>query len=297
MATGYDVRKAPQTGSANDLNDKGFIGGNDSQEWTIAVSNPDGNDNATSVRIACQQQGKLPREGEPHPSDYSLKLTSISLTQETPSFYTAQGTYTATPRPNDQSTDPDAAPWDIPASVEFFSVTSQVEIESDADGNDITNPGTKEPVKGVMRDVVDLGIRITKNFLLFNPSGIRTYSGKVNSDVFLGYEAGTVKAGEITANPSVHDGQTYYTCVVNAIVRQAYATTADKAWYHRRMCQGFYEVKDSKIARAVDGEGQYVTEPVRLNKTTGARLATGDSPQFIETKTAEEVAFSGMGIF
>lgn len=297
MATAYSVLLAPQTGASDNLDDKGFIGGSDRRQWTVALSGVDSNDNARSVKRSCQQQGLLPREGEPHPSDYSLTLTDLSLDQVSPSYYDAVGTYTATPRPNDQADDPDAAPWDLPASIEFFSITSQSEIEFDADGDAIVNPGTQEPVTGVMRDVVDLGVRITKNFLTFNPSGIRTFSGKVNSDIWLNYQPGTVKCGEITANPSVHDNQQYYAVIVNAIVRQEFATTADKAWYHRRVCKGFYEIKDSKKVRAVDADGQFEVEPVLLNKTTGERLALGDPPQFIETKTAVEVAFAGMGLF
>ena len=300
----FDVRFAPASNQSTDLDDEGFVGGRASIDFNVTSDTP--GIEALTVRQALQANGQLPREGSTHPTSQLAVLRSISLRQRGPIYYEGSINYRAVRRPADEG-DETQFPWQQPARFAFRSLTSEVPIDEDADGNAIVNPGTMEPVDGVTRPITDFGIQISKNLLNINPIGIQQFANKVNSDQFLLFPPGTCKTGDIIADPQaftipetdVQPAQnvTYYSLVVPVIVRDVFGgRPPETAWYHRRKLQGFYHLDDDgKVVRALDDEMQPTSTPVLLDMD-GKRLAPDADPVFVETKRHQLVAFGSLGI-
>ena len=292
----YSVIREPSTTTGTTLDDKGFVGSTDVIIYNISVTGDDVFKTSTLIRQELQNSGGLPREGSLHPDSGISTVRAVALNDQSPSYRRAVVSYTATPRPS-SDTDEDQDPWELPASISFASVSQEVPVDTDADGNAILNPGTDEPVEGITRKINDLSMVITKNLVGINPTNIQGFSNKVNNDTFLDFVAGRCLTGDISANPAVHDGTDYYIVVVPVMVREPYAVPASKTWYHRRMLKGFYHLDTAggDVVRAVDKEGQYTTTPVLL-AANGTRLALGGTPIFEETKLYEETSFGAFGI-
>ena len=294
----FDVKFAPSSNAGTDLDNEGFVSGTDVLNFNI-TSDTSGL-TATEVRQLVQASNQLPREGTVHPTSNLSILRTVSLTQVGPIYFEGTLNYRAERRPAGQN-DESQLPWDQPASIRFESITSEVPMDEDADGQPIVNPGTMEPVDGITRPITDFGMTITRNILGLNPIGVQQFANKVNSDQFLLFPPGVCKTGDITADPQVHNGQEYYTLVVPIIVREVFgSTTAVEAWYHRRRLQGFYEVQTvngvDEVVRSLDSEGQPVTTPVLISET-GRRLPVGSPPVFVGTKRHNTIPFSNIGLF
>ena len=289
----YDVKPDNKGSDTNSLNGN-TMSGSTTRHYTIHVLIPVATDEAINIRAECQALGLLPRVGEPLAASVLYQCENVTVTRKSINYYTAKADYKFSLQPiNDTNELP---PWQRPALIKFSSVSEEVPTDIDADGNAIINIGTNEPVEGVTRTSVDLLAVITKHFRPFDPAAIKTFAGAVNTDTFLGQPPGTVKVvSEITADPSEYNGLTYYTVVFPAQIREPFATSADKAWYHRRVHKGFYELKNGEVIRARDGLQQYVTTPVLLD-ANGARLPDGDPPHIIETKNFIERNLSSSGI-
>ena len=302
----FVVTQKPTTNNGTNLDDQGFVGGNDRIEFTVTSvgTTPPGLD-AILVRQFLQANNQIPREGAVHPGSLLSVLRSVTLTALSPIYYEGTLNYEAVRRPQDQ-TDENQNPWDQPASFKFSSVTSDLPIDSDYDGNPIVNPGTCETVSGVTAPISDLLITITRNFQTLTPTAIANFSNKINSDTFLGFAPGLCKTGDITADPSIHNGVTYYSVVVPVMVRAIYGgVVPERAWWFRRILKGYYEIIDGPDdaqgnptmmkVRACDDEDQPTTVRVLLD-AQGRRLAPGAPPVYIETRRHGTIAFNGLGL-
>ena len=289
MASVYDVKDITTDNTVRTtMDDEGFITSTATRKLSIVLD--DGtSDDAVTVR----NNAPLPRFRDPHPNVSALRVVDVSVTRISVIYYEADISYQSPPRP--EGTDEETVPYELPAKIKFSSSVAAVEADTDADGDAIVNVGTDEPVEGITRNVRDLVVVIQKNFLTFDPASIEGYEDKVNSDTFLGYAPGRAKIKSIEATNEVKDDVPYWAVTVVIEFRTPYQTTAAKAWYHRRIHKGFYELKDSKVIRCVDEENNPVTEPVLLT-ATGARLAVGGTPHFIETKLYESTSFLSLGL-
>lgn len=295
MANSYDVEFDYAGNNSTTLNDKGFISGQLSRNYTITLDSVNSNDNELTVRFQCQARGLLPREGDVHPNSFLYRCSGVDVRQESPLYYTATARYEQAARPADEDESDSDAPWNLPAEVSYSSVKTEGEIDEDANEEPIENPGTGEPVQGITKPITDLQMVVTKNFLDFNPASIYEFNDAVNNDTYFGFPAGTVKVDDISANRSFHDQQEFYKVTVKFVIRKPHNTTAAKAWYHRRVIKGFYELKNSQVIRCVDDEKQPVTSPVYLDQN-GERLGTGDNREFQELEILESKDLSQMGL-
>ena len=301
MANSYTVTEMPAGGNSTNADDKGFVSGTATRRFAIVLDSVDSSDDAVSIRKACQARALLPRQGDLHPSSILYICKDVQVDRfEGPLYCEAEATYTQTPVPQNEQ-DTETPPWNLPTKYSFKSVKTEEEIDEDADGNPIENPGTREPVQGITRPVTDLLIVAEKNFLFFDPTSIYEFNDAVNDDEFLSFPAGVVKVESIEANPDLYQDQQYYKVVVNLLARKPHNTTADKAWYFRRVIKGFYEAVPVPIAgltlvlRAVDDERQPVTSPICLDQN-GLRLAPGANREFQEIKRLKTKTLSQMGL-
>lgn len=297
MASTYDVQLDYNGSSGTALSDEGFISGRSTENYTIALSDVDGSENETSVRIDLQRRGQLPREGYSRNGSSFERCVDVSVSQESPMFYRATVTYASPPRPQDQEEDENINPWDLRAKiVSIRSFKSDNPTDEDASGEPIRNAGTDEAIEGITRPITDTAFVIRKNFLNFNLYSIQQFSDTTNNAPFLVFPAGVVKVEDINANISQHNGYDYYAVDVTFIARKAFNVDPSEAWYHRRKCVGLYEVVNGSVVRALDDEKSPMTVPVYLNKTTGVRKAEGATPDFITTQILKESDFSEMGL-
>jgi hypothetical protein len=302
MADSYTVDIDYSGNSSTNLDTEGFVSGRSTVNKIITLSNVDGTEDETSVRIACQQLGLIAREGQSRAGSFFERCVDVAVTRQTPLVYRCVESYQSPPRPQEQDEDQNANPWDLPAKVvSVRSAKTQEPIDEDADGDPIRNPGTDEAVEGLTRPVTDTVFVMRKNYLLFNLNANRDYNDSVNSGVFnvgfASFPAGTVKIEDINGSLSQHNGTDYWTVEITFVARKAYNVPDSEAWYHRRACKGFYEVKGGAVVRAVDDQGEFVTSPVYLDSATGERKPVGDPADFITTKVFTDLDFNVLGLF
>jgi len=298
-----DLReKTTGNASGTDLSDEGKIVLDANRAWSITATDTDVGRSGLSVLDELQGTGQLPLEGDPHPDGSSFECRKVAVQRVSPVFYEARADYKTRPRQNDGSQGNDVPPWDIPTTVSYRSVTSDIPVEFDFNGELIANPGTLEPVFGVTRRFSDLQVTLKRAFLNFTPSAFNAFKDTVNSDTFLSFEPGTGLIYSIAADEQHYDGSSYFDVTAEILFRTAYATTADKAWYHRRAITGYYErvilgdpFNVEITARSRDAEGIEVTQPIRLDES-GYRLADDDpNTVFEETQLYGTSAFGSMG--
>ena len=262
------------------------------RSWNIASNTP--GDSSRSVQASLQNGGSLPNEGNQHPDHFLMTCRTVNVTRVSPIFYTATASYESIAFDKEDEEEED--PWDVSAKVSWKSASSEAETDEDVNGKSIVNTGTDEPVTGITRRISDVVAVIKKPFIVFSGPTIRNFMDKTNSDTYLGFAAGEGMVQSISAEPAKHEAQLYYEVTAEVMFRTPYRTTSDKAWRHRRIIKGFYELLNGHIIRAVDDEKADVTTPVNLD-AAGARLAAGANPETEETKLYDSIAFSGMGFF
>lgn len=197
--------------------------------------------------------------------------------------------------------DPDpgvAYPWNQPATVDFFDIVTNGQIDEDVNGDPLMT-AANEPIEGLTRDFSDLGIRIKRAFLTFSGAAYYTYKDAVNSDTYLGFAPGLLRVVGLTATQALFQGSiVYYDVQADIAVRKPYRTTAAKAWYLRVLHQGYMARPSSmdEPALATLPDGNYANKPILLD-SDGVALADAGTPDWLEFEVYESAAFSGMGFF
>jgi hypothetical protein len=163
------------------------------------------------------------------------------------------------------------SPLFAPPIIKFDDVETEEEIDVDFLGNPIINTAG-ERVRGVKALFSDQVLTVTRNFATFNTYVQAVYRRSVNSDVFQGWPAGTVKLMKLSAD-NVFDVNVGYWKVTGVFqFRYPYNTTPTKAWYNRRVSMGLKQRKGStgddrkKLIPTVDGHKQPATTPQYLDQ-------------------------------
>ena len=282
----FDVQEMFSEDLGQTVDDKGWISNRISRTLSVVSDAP-------STPIAVRILAPIPRINDPHPEGFIFRVTDVNVVRESPIYFIVTVTYQSAPRPEGNENQP---PYELPVDIEWSGESSEEQIDQDADGNPIIVPGTRELIQGLTRPVDDLVGTFRKNVLLFNPVSILYYKNTVNSDTFLGFDPGIARIKDIKATNSIKDDVPFWILTVTIAFRVPYQTTSAKAWYKRVLCQGYYEIVDSKVVRATDDQKMPVTSPILLSSTTGERLPTGSSAEWLEFKVFESIAFNGLGL-
>lgn len=192
---------------------------------------------------------------------------------------------------NDNS--PSSSPIDNAPIVDGGSVETEEEIDQDYDGMPIVTVNG-ERIRGVKKRIYDYAFRITRNFLAINKELALEYLDAVNEDPFFGFPAGAVKMTNFTDREVRAGDLTYYNITGSFLARQAYNTTPEKAWYSRVLHQGFYEKVGDNIRRAVDDDGEPMTEPVLL-ALDGTRETDSSAAVWLEIKKYGKLPYNALG--
>jgi hypothetical protein len=239
----------------------------------------------------------LPRPNSRHPVSPFLVARHYNVTKMGPLFYQVSVEYEGkTPDPNN----PAENPLNRPPVISFGSVTQEVEIDEDVNGDPIQTVNG-EPIVGITAPFTDLIVTVERNLASFDPAVITTYTNKVNSQNWFGCPTGTTRIMDISARSNFNPDFPYWEATASFQVRRGRGSVTDaKAWWHRTAHQG-YLIKNSagtKIdyAKAEPADdfttrGTTVAQPVMLDLVTGQRLAAGTGA-YIEFQILETIDFN-----
>lgn len=266
------------------------------RSWTIAVDTA--GLSSKLVQDTLQGDGRLPLEGDAHPDNGALVCQGLPAVRRiSPIFFEAEANYESIPISTITGGNIDDDPWNQPTIRRSRSVTQELEVDEDYNGNAIVNPGTNEfvPVKRRFSDIV---VTLRRAFIVYSDATQSTYMDKTNSDAYLTFQPGQGLVQSIQSELAIHRDIPYYNVTTELYFRNPYRTTAANAWYHRRAVKGyleFYTGNFDLVRRALDDEGRETPEPVLLDKVTGERLPPGSPAQFLETQLYGSIAFSTLG--
>ena len=264
------------------------------------VSDDPANDNEATAQLAFPPLYSIhPRLG------FGFVLREVSVKRVSPILYEATCVYrtkAAQDPNNDDGTQENQFPWDEPATVEFYDIAETGPTEVDANGDAIVNT-VGDVIPDVQAERADQGIKITRNFLNYDPKAFYEFRNTVNDGEFLGFPAGTLRVVGINGTPNRHDsGTVYYTITVSLAARKPLGGQIEsRAWYARVANKGLNildsDYGDEKKPIFVDNEP--VTSPEYINAagTAIVNLATGGSVHWLYFQIYEESNFNEMNLF
>lgn len=282
----FDVQLSYESDLSGSLDDKGYRTETVTRNFTIVSDTPS---NEVEVRIGA---AGLPRYNDPHPLLPFHRVNDITISQISPIFFESSVQY-ASPRRR-ENVGEDVPNYELPVEIDWSSSDTEEPVDEDYNGNPIVVPGTREPIEGLTRRVSDLVGTFKKNMLAFDPASIIYFKNTVNADTFLGFSPGIGMLTDLRATARIDDNVPYWEVTGQFTFRVPYRTTAEKTWYKRVKCQGFYELSGSTSVHATDGEGNRVTTPVLL-AADGTRLADGADPVWLEFQIYGTSAFTSIG--
>jgi hypothetical protein len=234
----------------------------------------------------------IPLRNSAHPQNPILRARRFNASQIGPQYFQVTVGYEAlTSDPND----PSQSPLAQPAVVSFSSVTQEVEIDEDRDGNPIQTVNG-EPLVGVTRPFTDLVITVSRNLPTFSADSISLYMNKINSTPWYGLPAGTVRIMDIQAQNQFSEDFEYWAVTISFQVRRGYGQIIDaEAWDHRCAHQGYIVKVGGQKIHALTTDGLTVAQPVMISKATGEQLADGVG-EYISFPVLDEIDFNTLNL-
>lgn len=280
------------SGISTTVDDKGWITATAKRELNV-FSNDPLNDNELTVRA----DSRVPPERSVHPYFPFLFCDSVDCTRNGPRQYTVSLSYKSFPYKENNE---EKSPLNEPTQISYFTISNEGGVEEDIYGKPIATK-CGEPIYGITRAYSDLGIRLKKNFVSFDPASFYLFINSVNSDTFLGFPPGTLWVANISADEQFFDEYPYWAVQVEIHARKPYQTTNYKAWWARYRHQGFRAFKainGQYIPMKITRGGEPVTSPVLLD-ANGFEVVEqyNEEPQahWLESQIYENKEFSAMG--
>jgi len=281
------------------LDDKGRSTSTASRQFAAFVSATTDGDFAVRYGTGSSDGNTTPRVRDAHPDYYILRAESVSIVKVAPLKFDVTVNYKS-PAYRDGAD----VPWNQPTEIEYFGNSVDAEVDEDVNGNPIVT-AAGEKIEGITRTFTDMGIRLAKNFISFEPAAFYLYSDKVNSDTFAGFPPGTLKVQNIGAKEQWFEGQTPYVAVTCEIMaRQPYRTTNAKAWWSRVRHEGYYcwNSGGTTVGKAIDNQTKSPSDRPVLLDVNGKQIdmdlytpPTAPPAVWLEWELYETISFSSMG--
>lgn len=242
---------------------------------------------------------RVPRVGDPYPSDYWMKASKREPSQAGgPMRWLVRVEYVAVNVPVPYGSGPsevgDPTQW-LP-EIEWDSVDSVEDIDRDLHDKPIATP-VDEVFTGIKREWSDQVLRVTVNQATFNAALARSYANCVNSDPFFGAVPGQVKMRMPKAR-KIYDtkaGYIYYRIVYEFTFRE-------QGWKKRILNEGLLrktgwdqKVNRERVEEFTDDSGRRASKPVRLT-SNGYELPKGAKAIWLEFEIYPSVAFAPLGL-
>ena len=228
-----------------------------SRTFTVLV------DDLTDTVLTAQGATGIPRGRDPHPSDFTLRVSSIRARAISQLLYEVEVGYDSPTKGDNKD-----SPLNEPAKIKIFGIDSTEKIDEDIYGSPIVTP-TGERFEPQEMDWRDLAISIERNVLDPGLVQLRTYQNVVNSDDFLGYPPGTAKMARFEADNVIDGDFQYWRRSAEIHFRVGMRTTDERAWWLRIRCEGYYAFFDLDdlgfiVARVTDEFGEPTSQPALL---------------------------------
>ena len=196
----------------------------------------------------------------------------------------------------DYSTQSDDKKNPLEADLEVTYGSQQFTRQVDKDRNDeaLLNSARDAFNPSVEKEDSRDTLTFLRNESFYDPFLARMFKGKINLDNFYGYQPGTCKVFDITAQPQkFSDGTKYYkvTYIVHVNLDGFQPKLLDQGYR-------YLNDDDEQVHITVEndkGQKTQVTSP-KLLDGEGGILADGGDPFFIDADIYEEVAFAGMNL-
>ena len=292
----YDVKETTSGNLDSEMDDQGFLHASVSRSFTILLDDGRFENVLTVKQGASNATNGLPREGSRHPSNVNFVCKSVSVEKTSVCLYEATANYESPVFKQQEGGNEDENPLNVPADIQFSTVVSEEETQSDINGDALTN-SAGSPFTGITMEITDMAISIAKNVATFNPTQMQYYNGAINSDSFLGYEAGQLKLQNYTATPVIGEIN-YWKLTISLLARTPTPQVpADKVWYRRVQDKGRYIKEGDEQVPAYLGENVKIASNVEVNlDSSGGRLPDGSPPQFKFFQMNLEASFNALGI-
>jgi hypothetical protein len=241
----------------------------------------------------------LPLVNELYPGTSFVILRKLTPSRISPILVMMIAEYSGEIGPGDIN----SSPIDNDVIVTWRNATVEEAIDQDFDGNPIVTVNG-EPIEGISERISDQVATIERNFLSINIPAVSAYLRSTNSDLFLGFPAGTGRLMDYTATNVIQDGVAgFWKVQATMQFREPYNTTPDKAWYKRVRHEGqlFRLTPGGKVFNAtVEGNKTPSTKPVLL-AADGTRLpipadATTVVAHWLEFKTLGSLPYNALGL-
>ncbi len=189
--------------------------------------------------------------------------------------------------------------------IRYYSTTTTEPTDTDGAGFPLTNVNG-DVVDGFSKEVSDMVLEVTRNFLAVSGKTALQYLDSTNSDTMTVFsdtwEPGSAAMQSFGITPIIQDGVVQYFSVSAVIIfRQAYNTVPARAWWHRYRNEGLNErtgVRVSFTGGAGTGAAGYaVTNPAGqitlIVMTNRGRGYTTLSPPTVSITTTAGATGSG----
>lgn len=256
----------------------------------------------------------------PYPTDLAARLKRKTVSQEGSELYFHQVVleYDTRPSAADAGTvtpgEPGSAPAEAGANagqtppnlrpwvLKWGSVQSERPLESDLDGNAVTNSANQKFDPPIMIPVAMTTLSITAFRLQAQSDKIQRFLNKVNSRTFLGYPKYHARCTDYQITSQYEQGAYYWQVDVTITFKEPGSVVGpDSGWNPVRVLDaGTAEYSDPdgsgrKYRSIVDAMGQPVSQPVPLNgdgeKATPAFLAD-NGPVYLKFRAYKEDDFA-----
>lgn len=170
------------------------------------------------------------------------------------------------------------------------------EFQEDKDGLVIANSAGEPFDPGLNREYHDLILRVSRNEETYLPTQASIYRGAVNADTFNSFDPGQVKCMVYSARPARVGAQEYFAVTYEFQMRTAESDPLNIGWLRRLQDMG-YRTKDAQgvVTVITDDDGKALSEPTPLDGS-GAVLAEGDDPVFLEFRDYDLLPFNILGL-
>lgn len=174
----------------------------------------------------------------------------------------------------DSETSPIEDPLRRPPDISYSFAKYGVVVEEDTEGKPVVNSAKQVFDPPVEIDDSRPTVVIERNERTFSFAMAVDYQDAVNSDTWWGLEAGIAKMMQITGQPSVENGISFYRVRYEIELRR-------EGWKKRILDRGFYERIDGKLKVIKDDDQTSSPEPDLLDGK-GRVLKKDADPVFLE---------------
>ena len=230
------------------------------------------------------QDGPLPNLWEQHPTDTDAYAVEFGIEEtEHPKRWLVTVTYQLAPKP-----------WEEPGVWRISGAQTERAIEEDVNGAALVNKAGDPFDPPITVPDGYTVLTCAQNFQTIDTADIEdNFKFHTNVAEFRGHAAGAVLLADWSAEPDFKNGLHYW--------RTTYTFHArTRGWNSKPLNAGFRQkltlpVVGSQLVSIRDPSGQIVSSPALLDNT-GAKLAVGGTPIFLDFQVFNSADFNQLGL-